>query len=130
MGMGGRYRKGSAFERQVVAAFMERGWVAFRAAGSGKADKYLPDVVALKSDRFILIECKVSGRDSISLKPAITALAGYMRTAGGLAYIAVRFFRKQARYYDMRDLVQKENYTIHETDEYLTLEQITWEKSC
>lgn len=122
--MGGRYKKGSEFERQVVAEFMACGWVAFRAAGSGKLDRYLPDVIALKDGRSILIECKVTKNDRISLKPAIDALCDYTKTAGCSAYLAVRFFRKEPRFYDIRDLVQKDNYTIKESDEYFTVDAI------
>jgi Holliday junction resolvase len=122
--MGGRYRKGSDFERSIVAAFTERDWVAFRAAGSGKLEKSLPDVVAVKGGKVIIIECKATTKDRLSLKPAIMSLAEYAAKAGGEAYIAVRFFRQRARFYGIRDLLAKESYTINNKDEYLNVDTV------
>jgi Holliday junction resolvase len=126
--MGGRYKKGSDFERFVVGQFMERGWVAFRAAGSGKADKSLPDVVALKPRRVMMVECKVTKDDRLSLKPAILSLADYAAASGAEAYVAVRFFRQQARFYSIKDLLAKDNYTIRDTDTYMTMDTVTGEQ--
>jgi Holliday junction resolvase len=126
--MGGRYRKGSDFERFIVGEFMERGWVAFRAAGSGKADKSLPDVVAAKAGRMIMVECKATSKDRLSLKPAILSLADYAAKAGGKAYVAVRFFRQHARLYDIGNLLAKEDYTITDKDEYLTVDTVIGEQ--
>jgi Holliday junction resolvase len=126
--MGGRYKKGSDFERSIVGQFMDRKWVAFRAAGSGKADKSLPDVVALKGGRIIMVECKATKDDRISLKPAILSLADYAASSGGEAYVAVRFFRQQSRFYDIKDLLAKDNYTIRQTDKYMTMDSVTGEQ--
>jgi Holliday junction resolvase len=127
-GMGGRYRKGSDFERAVVGEFMDRGWVAFRAAGSGKADRFLPDVVALKGGRVVIVECKATAKDRLSLKPAILSLAEYAARAGGRAFVAVRFFRKRPRFFAIEGLLGRSCYTITEKDEYLTADTVTGEQ--
>ncbi|MCX6695623.1 MAG: Holliday junction resolvase, partial [Candidatus Altiarchaeota archaeon] len=79
MGMGARYKKGSDFERFIVNSFWERGWVALRAAGSGKTDKPLPDVIAVKNGRIILIECKTTTKDRLSLHKAVDNLMDFSR---------------------------------------------------
>jgi len=126
--MGGRYKKGSDFERHVVSAFQERGWVAFRAAGSGKLDKSLPDVVALRDGRVIMVECKATTKDRLSLKPAIRSLAEYGKVAGAEAYVAVRFFRQHARYYGVKDLLVGDGYTISDKDRYMTVDTVAGEQ--
>ncbi|MFH0861785.1 MAG: Holliday junction resolvase Hjc [Candidatus Altiarchaeota archaeon] len=122
--MGGRYRKGSDFERDIVAAFNDRGWVAFRAAGSGRLEKSLPDVVALKGGRVIMVECKATSNDRLSLKPAMLSLTEYAAKAGAKSYIAVRFFRQRPRFYDIFDLMARDSYTINDKDEYLTVDAV------
>ena len=126
--MGGRYRKGSDFERAIVAAFSEKGWVAFRAAGSGKLDRALPDVVAVKGGRVMMVECKATTKDRLSLKPAILSLAEYADKAGGKAYIAVRFFRQRPRFFDIRSLMDRDTFTISDRDEHLSLECVIGEQ--
>jgi len=126
--MGGRYRKGSDFERAMVAEFSGRGWVAFRAAGSGKADRFLPDVVAVKAGRVIIIECKATTKDRLSLKPAILALAEYARKAGADSYVAVRFFRQRPRLYDVKELSARDGYTITDKDGYVTIDYAAGEQ--
>jgi len=120
--MGGRYKKGSDFERAIVSELTERGWVAFRAAGSGKGDRFLPDVVALKGGKAMIIECKATTKDRLSLKPAILALADYAAKAGADAHVAVRFFRQRPRFYFVKDLISKDDYTIADNDEFITLD--------
>ncbi len=127
--MGGRYRKGSDFERAIVSEFTERGWVAFRAAGSGRADRSLPDVVAVKGGRVVMVECKATTKDRLSLKPAILSLAGYADKAGADSYVAVRFFRQRPRFYDVRGLLGGESYTIAEGDDYISLDAVVGEQA-
>jgi Holliday junction resolvase len=126
--MGGRYRKGSDFERAIVAEFSERGWVAFRAAGSGKADRFLPDVVALKAGRVLIVECKATTKDRLSLKPAILALAEYSRRAGADAYVAVRFFRQRPRFFPVAGLMARDDYTVSDKDGFLSTDAVAGEQ--
>ena len=127
-GMGARYKKGSDFERFIVNAFWGRGWVALRAAGSGKTDKPLPDVVAVRKGRIILIECKTTTKDRLSLKEAVENLLDFSMVAGGEAYLAIRFFRKQPRFYSIRDVIKKGNYTVNEADEFISFDAVLGEQ--
>jgi len=128
MGMGARYRKGSDFERFIVNMFFEHGWMAMRAAGSGKSEKSLPDVVALKAGRVLLIECKATAKDRLSLKAAMGMLGEYESLSGGEAYLAIRFFRKEARFYRLCELLKRKNFTITDKDEYMKLETVIGEQ--
>ncbi len=118
------YRRGADFERHLVTVFWEKGWAAVRAAGSGTRKEPVPDVMAAKEGRMIVVECKTTKKDRLSLKTAINQLADFHKVSGGDAYIAVRFFRKQPRFYRLEELMKKRNFTIHETDEYLALDTI------
>ena len=122
------YRRGADFERALVTEFWERGWAAVRAAGSGTRKEPVPDVLAVKDGRVVMVECKTTTKDRLSLKTAITELAGFARVAGGDAYIAIRFFRQQPRFYSIRELLGKGSYTIRDTDEYLSLDTVIGEQ--
>ncbi|MFH1055738.1 MAG: Holliday junction resolvase Hjc [Candidatus Altiarchaeota archaeon] len=119
------YSRGAGFERQLVSEFWARGWASLRAAGSGTRKEPVPDVVALKCGRIIIVECKTTRKDRLSLKTAILSLAEFTKVSGGEAYIAIRFFRQEPRFYDIRNLMEKEDYTITDKDEHMSLDQIT-----
>lgn len=86
------YRKGADFERALVRAFWDGGFAALRAAGSGSAPFPIPDVIAAKGERLIVLECKTSGRESFRLdKEDIEKLKRFRERADCEAYIAVKF---------------------------------------
>ena len=124
-----RYERGASFERQLVTEFWERGWAAMRAAGSGTRKEPVPDVTAIKGGRIILVECKTTRKDRLSLKTAITELARFAEISGGEGYIAIRFFRQRPRFYSLRELLNKEDFTICDRDEYLTMETMLGEQA-
>lgn len=95
-----------------------------RASGSGTIDLPVPDVIGVKGGQVIIIECKTTNKDKISLKKAVISLKEFSKRAGGKAYIAIKFPRQKDRFYDIEDLLLKKNFTVSEKDEYLTLETI------
>jgi Holliday junction resolvase len=123
-----RYSRGADFERKLVTEFWGRGWAAVRAAGSGTRREPVPDVVAVKDGRVIVVECKTTHKDRLSLKPAILSLAEFTSVAGGDAYIAIRFFRQQPRFYSIKNLLARDDYTITDKDGYMNLDTILGEQ--
>lgn len=122
--MRNRYKKGADFERNVVSGFWSRGWFALRAAGSGSCPHCVPDVIAVKDRDVILIECKTTTKDKLSLRKAVTDLKKTADLAGGRAYIAVKFPRKEPRFYEVDALMIKKNYTVTVSDECVGFDTI------
>jgi len=122
------YKRGADFERKLVTLFWGRGWAAVRAAGSGTRKEPVPDVIAVKDEKVIVVECKTTKKDRLSLKSAIQQLAEFTKLSGGKGYIAIRFYRKHPRFYDLDELMKKKNYTIRETHEYLNLDTVLGEQ--
>jgi len=125
----GIYKRGTDFERDLVTDFWNHGWAAVRAAGSGTRVQPVPDVVIVKEGNVVVVECKTTKKDRLSLKPAIKQLAEFTKTSGGQGYLAIRFYRKKARFYPIHKLVAKGNYTICEKDEYMSLDQVIGEQT-
>ncbi|MEA1925312.1 MAG: Holliday junction resolvase Hjc [Candidatus Altiarchaeota archaeon] len=121
----GRYAKGANFERELVRLFWDRGWVALRTAGSGSTPHAVPDVLALRESDVVSVECKSTSRDKLSLKGAVLSLKEFADIAGGRAYIAVRFPREKPRFYELKQIISKGNYTIKTKDKYLSIDAIT-----
>lgn len=122
------YRRGADFERTLVTQFWSHGWAAVRAAGSGTRKEPVPDIIAVKDGRVIVIECKTTKKDRLSLTAAIKQLNDFVTLSGGKGYMAVRFYRKRARFYPIDDLISRKNKTIHENDPYQSLDTVVGEQ--
>ncbi len=121
----GIYTKGANFERELVRLFWERGWAALRTAGSGSTPHTVPDVLAIKGGVVVSVECKSTSKEKISLKGAVLSLKEFADIAGGRAYIAIRFTREKPRFYEINQIISKDNYTIKLRDNYLSIDSIT-----
>jgi Holliday junction resolvase len=102
------YQKGANFERALVRAFWEAGFAAFRAAGSGSAPLPIPDIIALKGERTIILECKTTGKESFRLdKNDVEKLETFRSRADCEAYVAVKFDRQKPRFFPLDLLTTK-----------------------
>ncbi|RLI88107.1 MAG: hypothetical protein DRO76_01350 [Candidatus Altiarchaeales archaeon] len=119
-----RYEKGANFERELVAKFWEHGWASMRAAGSGTTSFPVPDVIGIKDNKIIIVECKTTKKDRLSLKKDILALKKFSGICNGNAYIAIKFYKKGPRFFDLNKLLSKGDYTITIHDQFLDLESI------
>jgi len=107
-----RYQKGAGFERDLVDLFWENGWSAARVAGSGSVSHPVPDVFAIKDGRVVVVECKTTSGDRLSLKKAVKGLKKFQDISGGEAYIAVKFNRVEPRFYTLDSFKDRGNYTV------------------
>lgn len=123
-----RYRKGADFERELVSLFWAHGWTAIRAAGSGTVSHPVPDVIAVKDEKIVVIECKSTKNDRLSLKKAIISLNEFAIRSGGKVYIGIKFARQAPRFYDIVLLLTKKNYTINLKDNFLSFEFLIGEQ--
>jgi len=113
------YEKGARFERSLVHKFQENGWISFRAAGSGTIKYIIPDIIAIKEDKVLMVECKSTKKRSISLKETMLNLKKILPISKFDIYIAVKFNRQEPRFYNVKNLLKKKNYTISLKDEYI-----------
>jgi len=119
-----RYKKGADFERDIVRRFWDGGWAAVRAAGSGTTKYPVPDVIAVKDNEIILVECKTTSKDRLNIKQAVAGLKKFAYISGARAYISVKFPKKQPRFYDICELLVAEEYTVKENNEHLSFESL------
>ncbi len=116
------YQKGANFERKLVNLFWENGFTAIRAAGSGSAPQPIPDVIALKDERVIILECKTTSKESFRLdKEDISKLETFRLRANCEAYIAVKFDREKPKFFPLDLLTTKK---ISKKDTSLTFETL------
>lgn len=111
------YRKGANFERALVRQFWDSGWIALRTAGSGSSKFLIPDVVAIKDKDVIILECKTTTKDRLSLKKEILDLSELAKRTGARVYLAIKFHREKPRFYRVDSLksntVSKKNIFIN-----------------
>jgi len=81
-----------------------------------------------KNGKTILIECKTTKKDRLSLKTNMLELKKFADISGGDAYIAIRFYRKEQRFYSLEKQLTKGNYTITEKDPFMSLDTILSEQ--
>lgn len=123
-----RYVKGANFEREIVSTFWMHGWAAVRAAGSGGCSYPVPDVVALKDGRIVAVECKTTTKDHLSLKSDVLKLKTFIDICGGGGYLAVKFRKKEPRFYEVNNIISRGNYTISLSDVFISFETVLAEQ--
>ncbi len=98
----GFYQKGANFERSLVREFWKNGFAAMRAAGSGSAPLPLPDIIAIRGDRVLIVECKTTSKDSLRLdRHDLEKMRVFRERADCEAYIAVKFNKLKPRFYPL-----------------------------
>lgn len=123
-----RYEKGANFERELVAKFWGHDWASMRAAGSGTTPFPVPDVIGIRDNKIIIVECKTTKKDRLSLKKDILSLKRFSDICKAKAYIAIKFYKKEPRFFDLDKLLSKGNYTITIHDQFLNFESILGEQ--
>ncbi len=109
------YQKGANFERSIVRDFWENGFTAIRAAGSGCAPQPIPDVIAMKGSRIIIIECKTTAKPTFRLgKEEIAKLRAFTERADCEAYLALKFNNVKPKFFPL-DLVAGRTVTKNDT---------------
>lgn len=116
------YQKGANFERSLVRDFWENGFTAIRAAGSGSAPQPIPDVIAMKGNRILIIECKTTAKPTFRLgKDDIAKLRAFLERADCEAYLALKFNNVKPKFFPL-DLVA--GRTVTKNDAALSFETL------
>ncbi len=96
------YQKGANFERSLVRAFWDNGFTAIRAAGSGSAPFPIPDIIAMKDDRVIILECKTTAKEAFRLdKMDLEKMRLFKERANCEGYVAVKFNRGKPMFFPL-----------------------------
>lgn len=111
-------QKGSKGENELGELFEDYGYVYFRQAGSGTADRELPDIGVGNGERFIVFEVKRWGYQDYEYvtKDEVNDLIFFAEQFGAEYYIAARFNRKPWQF------LKKEE--MHETDKSFRIDNV------
>jgi len=99
------YRKGYVFEWRLMHKLYEMGYAVMRAPRSGRIGLPVPDIVAAKNGKLVVIECK-SREGAFTLpKDQIAQLQEWEKRAGATAYVAWKLARKQPVFLRLNDVI-------------------------
>lgn len=85
-------QKGSVAERELIHMLWDKGWAAFRAAGSGSTKYPCPDIITGNVLRKLGIEVKISKKPYQYFKrKEIEELRGFCQTFGAESWVAIKF---------------------------------------
>lgn len=109
-----RKSKGINAERELIHLLWEKGWAAFRAAGSGAIKYPVPDIIAGNVLKKLAIEVKSSADTSIYIsQKEIEDLINFCGLFGAEPWIAVRFAHEQFYFLNVEDIPRTPlNYVI------------------
>jgi len=115
-------QKGSKGENELGGLFGERGYVWMRQAGSGTADRELPDICVGNCGQFIVMEVKRWGGqdyDYVS-KEEVEDLIYFAEQFGADYYIAARFNHRNWQFFKKEEM--------HETEKSYRIENVKSEQ--
>ena len=124
-------KKGCRTERELVHLFWDNGWSASRVAGSGSTTIPAPDIIAGKSGRVLVIECKARKESTAYLtKKEVEELTLFANILGAEPWIGVRFNNTEWRFIETSKtkLSRGDNHVItldEATKEGLTFKDLT-----
>jgi Holliday junction resolvase len=110
--------KGSKGENELGELFGDRDFAWMRQAGSGTADRELPDIAVGNGENFIVFEVKRWGYQDYGYltKQEVNDLIFFAEKFGAEYYIAARFNRKPWQF------LKKEE--MHETDKSFRIDNV------
>jgi len=114
------YEKGVKLERELVKKFSEKGWIAFRIAGSGRLNA-LPDVLAMKDGKIYAFQCKSTKNEKIYLNEEYEKFKHFYEISKAECFFAVKFEKKKTRFYKFSDV---KNYISLLDTVYLTYKDL------
>ncbi|BCS90683.1 MAG: Holliday junction DNA helicase [Candidatus Micrarchaeota archaeon] len=98
------YRKGADRERELLNLFIDNGFVAIRAAGSG-VNSLSPDLIVFKNKIGAIIECKAVSKKILYIrKEQIETLKRWSSESSIRSYLAWRINRVGWRFIEIKDL--------------------------
>lgn len=111
-------QKGNKGENELGRLFEEYGYVYMRQAGSGTANRELPDIAVGNGERFIVFEVKRWGGQDYGYltKKEVNDLIFFAEQFGAEYYIAARFNYKNWQFFKKEEM--------HETDKQFRIDNV------
>ncbi len=101
-------RRGSNAERELAKKFYEKGFAVLRVAGSGAAQYPTPDLLVMKDDMVLAIECKMRKQPFIYLTEGdVQTLKAFRDRAGCEAYFAIKFLKHGWHFYPLQEVIDQ-----------------------
>lgn len=107
-----RKSQGTRAERELVHAFWDREWAAFRAAGSGSTKYPCPDIIAGNAARKLALEVKKTSKErQYFSSKEVKALRVFSKMFGAECWVGVRFYAEPWMFVHVDDLDEtRKNY--------------------
>ncbi len=101
--------KGFRVERELANKLWSLGFAVMRgaASGAGARKRFVPDIVAMRNGKIIVLEVKYRSRMNEIIKiefSRISKLLEFARRAGGKVYIAVKYGRESWRFIPIEEI--------------------------
>ncbi|NPB01243.1 MAG: Holliday junction resolvase [Crenarchaeota archaeon] len=111
--MGDPKAKGFRVERELANKLWSLGFAVMRgaASGAGARKRFVPDLVAMKNGKIIVLELKYRSKENDTIRiefSRISRLAEFAKRAGGRAYIAVKYGKESWRFIPLEDMEKLE----------------------
>jgi Holliday junction resolvase len=101
-----KYSKGYRAERELIFLLHNKGYMVMRAPHSGSINLASPDIIAAKSGKLIIIECKSrAGAFTIPMEQ-LNELKEWEAKGGAKAYIGWKISRKGWTFLDLNVVVR------------------------
>lgn len=121
------YRKGAFWERELMEKLRKQGFEVVRAAGSGVAGD-CPDIVALRTTKKFVLECKAWKNDVYLEKAKFNLMLEWEQKTGLPVYLAWKTPRKEWRFFPLSFLRETEkSFAVQKIDleAGMSFEQLT-----
>ncbi len=127
-----RYKvRGVRYERELANMLWESGFAVIRgcASGSGVKKRFVPDIVAIRNGRTLVIEVKYRSKGDVIVvnQDRLRSMLEFARRASGTAYVAVKFQGEEWRFIEITHDVLERGLRLRRDDVLrsgLTLSQI------
>jgi Holliday junction resolvase len=100
------YRKGYAAELELVHKLAEKGFMVIRTPRSGRINLASPDVIAAKSGKILVIECKSRASAFKVESEQLDELRQWQEKAGAVPYIGWKISRKGWIFLNLDDVAE------------------------
>ena len=100
-----KYSKGYRAERNLVHILSKRGFMVVRTPRSGRINLASPDIIAAKSGKIIVIECKSRENGFKIEKEQLDELSAWKHKAKAKVYIGWKISRRDWIFIKLKDVI-------------------------
>lgn len=120
--------KGSKYERDLANKLWSLGFAVLRgcSSGSGVKKRYVPDIVAIRGNKVLIIEVKYRSRmESLKLsRDKLRKLSEFASRCNGEIYLAVKYKGRDWKFIELNNTNNDIVITVHDVESGLGLEEL------